>query len=76
MGSKLWKRFFFFSPLPVFVDKIGKYSMFVVIFQKLISSSTHSHHCSHGRGICGRRWTAVLSLSGVPTALAVPQEGD
>lgn len=66
------EKVFFFSPLPVFVDKVGKYSTFVVILQKLISSLTHSHHCSHGRGICGRRWTAVLSLSRVPAAPAVP----
>lgn len=34
------EKVFFFRPLPVFVDKIGKYSMFVVILQKLISSLT------------------------------------
>lgn len=47
---------FFFTPLPVFVEKIGKYSTLVVIPHTLISPSTHSHHCAHGTGDL---WTQV-----------------
>lgn len=43
-------RLLLFTPFCVFVEKIGKYRTFVVIPHKLISSSTRSQHCSHGRG--------------------------